>query len=99
VTQNAGYIRSAAAAHIFDPAAPELPAIVWVREVSHLDGDDAYLFGAGYYVDRVLGPYQLRAAIGRNDSLVERVLEVDTAPDGAIHYYVIARSARPVDVF
>jgi len=84
--------------HIFDPAAPELPAIVLVSEVSHLDGDDAYIFGAGYYVDRVLGAYQLRAAIGHDDALVERVLDVDTAPDGAIHYYCIARSARQAGV-
>jgi predicted amino acid racemase len=84
--------------HIFDSAAPELPAIVWVSEVSHLDGDDAYIFAAGYYVDRVLGAYQLRAAIGRDDSLVDRVLDVDTAPEGAIHYYCIARSARQAGV-
>lgn len=84
--------------HIFDPAAPELPAIVLVSEVSHLDGDDAYIFGAGYYVDRVLGAYQLRAAVGHDDSLVERVLDVDTAADGAIHYYCIARSARSAGV-
>ncbi|MDQ6671621.1 MAG: alanine racemase [Chloroflexota bacterium] len=84
--------------HIFDPAAPELPAIVLVSEVSHLDGDDAYIFAAGYYADRVLGDYQLRAAIGHDDALVERVLDVDTAPDGAIHYYCIARAARQAGV-
>jgi len=84
--------------HIFDPDAPELPAIVLVSEVSHLDGDDAYIFGAGYYVDGVLGAYQLRAAIGHDASLVERVLDVDTASDGAIHYYCIARSARQAGV-
>jgi predicted amino acid racemase len=84
--------------HIFDSAAPELPAIVWVSEVSHLDGDDAYIFAAGYYVDRVLGAYQLRAAVGRDDSLVDRVLDVETAPEGAIHYYCIARSARQAGV-
>ena len=83
--------------HVFDPAAPELPAIVLVSEVSHLDGDDAYIFGAGFYIDRVLGAYQLRAAVGHDESLLERVLEVDTAPDGAIHYYCIARSARQAD--
>lgn len=84
--------------HVFDPSAPELPAIALVSEVSHLDGDDAYIFGAGYYVDRVLGAYQLTAAIGHDASLVERVLDVDTAPDGAIHYYCIARAARQAGV-
>ena len=84
--------------HVFDPDAPELPAIVYVTEVSHLDGDDAYIFAAGYYVDRILGPYQLRAAVGRDASLLERVLDVDTAPDGAIHYYAIVRGARQAGV-
>jgi len=84
--------------HVFDPDAPELPAIVYVTEVSHLDGDDAYLFAAGYYVDKILGAYQLRAAVGHDASLLERVLDVDTAPDGAIHYYAIARRARQAGV-
>jgi predicted amino acid racemase len=84
--------------HVFDPDAPELPAIVYITEVSHLDGDDAYIFAAGYYVDKILGAYQLRAAVGRDASLVERMLEVDTAPDGAIHYYAIARGARRAGV-
>ncbi len=91
-------VHGTTAEHIFDPDAPELPAIVYVTEVSHVDGDDAYIFAAGYYVDRVLGPYQLRAAVGHDASLVERVLAVDTAPDGAIHYYSIVRGARAAGV-
>jgi predicted amino acid racemase len=83
---------------VFDPAAPELPAIVYVSEVSHLDGDDGYVFAAGYYVDKVLGPYQLRALVGRDESLLERQLDVETAPDGAIHYYCILHSARAANV-
>ena len=81
--------------HVFYPDAPELPAITYVTEVSHLDGDDAYIFAAGSYVDRVLGPYQLRAAVGHDDSLMERVLDVETAPDGAIHYYSIIIHHHP----
>jgi predicted amino acid racemase len=84
--------------HLFDPDAPELPAIVYLSEVSHLDGDDAYVFAAGYYVDRVLGDYQLRAIVGRDQSALERTLRVDTAADGAIHYYCIVRSARQAGV-
>ena len=84
--------------HLFDASAPELPAIVYVSEVSHLDGDDAYVFAAGYYVDRILGNYQLRAMAGRDASALERTLQVDTAPDGAIHYYCILRSARQAGV-
>jgi predicted amino acid racemase len=84
--------------HLFDADAPELPGIVYVSEVSHLDGDDAYVFAAGYYVDKVLGPYQVRALVGRDESLLERRLDVDTAPDGAIHYYCVLRSARAAHV-
>ena len=28
---------------------PELPAMVYVSEVSHLDGDRAYVYGGGFY--------------------------------------------------
>jgi predicted amino acid racemase len=84
--------------HLFDDNAPELPAIVYVSEVSHLDGDDAYVFAAGYYVDRVLGAYELRAVVGREESALEQTLPVETAPEGAIHYYCILRSARQAGV-
>lgn len=83
---------------VFDSDAPERPAIVYISEVSHLDGDDAYVFAAGYYADKVLGEYQLRALVGHDDSLLEREVDVDTAPDGAIHYYAIIRAARPAGV-
>ncbi len=72
---------------IWDPDAPEAPAIVLVSEVSHLEGDDAYVFAAGIYIDKVAGEYGLRALCGRDDSIVDRVFPVELAPDGAIHYY------------
>lgn len=72
---------------VLDPTSPEIPAIVYVSEVSHLDGNDAYVFGAGLYIDRVLGDYQLRAIVGRDDSALGRVVPAEMAPDGAIHYY------------
>ncbi len=75
--------------HVFDEAAPEIPAIVYVSEVSHLVDDDAYVFAAGYYIDKVLGDYALTALCGHDETLLERRLEVRTAPDGAIHYYAI----------
>jgi predicted amino acid racemase len=82
----------------FDPDSPERPAVVYVSEVSHIDDDDAYVFAAGYYVDKVLGDYEVRALVGRDDSLLERSVHVDTAPDGAIHYYCILRSARSAGI-
>jgi predicted amino acid racemase len=72
---------------LFDEAQPEVPAIVYVSEVSHFDGNDAYVFGAGLYIDKVLGEYGLRALVGRDETIVERAVPAEMAPDGAIHYY------------
>jgi predicted amino acid racemase len=80
--------------HVFDSAAPETPAIVYVSEIGHFDGEDAYVFAAGYYIDKVLGDYPLTALCGHDESLVDRRLSVETAPEGAIHYYSIIRDAR-----
>ncbi len=77
--------------HLFEREAPEVPAIAYVSEVSHLDGDDAYVFAAGYYADKVLGEYQLRALCGRDERILDRQFPVDVAPAGAIHYYSILR--------
>ena len=84
--------------HVFDPDSPELPAIVYVSEVSHLDGNDAYVFAAGYYVDKVLGDYGLTALCGRDGDILERRYRVDTAGPGAIHYYCIMRLEPNHDV-
>jgi predicted amino acid racemase len=72
---------------VFEEGSPELPAIVLVSEVSHLEGNHAYVYGAGLYVDRVLGGYELSALCGRDESILERRYPVQMAPDGAIHYY------------
>jgi predicted amino acid racemase len=73
--------------HLFDATAPEVPAMVYVSEVSHFDGGDAYVYGAGLYIDKLLGDYQLRAICGRDEGIVERVVPAEMAADGAIHYY------------
>jgi predicted amino acid racemase len=83
---------------IFDERSPEVPAIVYVSEVSHLDGGDAYVFGGGLYVDKVLGPYQLRAFCGRDETIVQRVVPAEMAPDGAIHYYAVLHLPPAHDV-
>lgn len=80
--------------HLFDSAQPEIPAIVYVSEVSHLDGDDAYVFAAGYYVDKVLGDYRLTALCGSDPECLQEV-EVETADAGAIHYYCRLPDVRP----
>ncbi|MFN8521327.1 MAG: alanine racemase, partial [Chloroflexota bacterium] len=70
-----------------DERAPEQPGVAYVSEVSHIDGPEAYVFGAGLYIDRVLGEYELRALVGRDDAALERPVPAEMAPDGAIHYY------------
>jgi predicted amino acid racemase len=72
---------------VLDPTSPEIPAIVYVSEVSHLDGSEAYVFGAGLYIDKVLGEYGLRALVGRDERALEGTVPAEMAPDGAIHYY------------
>lgn len=84
--------------HVVDDSAPEIPAIVFVSEVSHLDGEDAYVLAAGYYADKVLGDYQLEALVGHDESAFERRLRLDVIPDGAISYYAIARDAAAAGV-
>ncbi|MFI1581653.1 alanine racemase [Embleya sp. NPDC020630] len=87
--------------HVFSEDAPEQPAIVYVTEVSHVDGDDAYAFAAGHYIDKVLGDFRLTALVGRDAATAtagDRVARVDTAPDGAIHYYTVLRDARRLDI-
>jgi predicted amino acid racemase len=81
-------------ATVFDPDAGEVPAVVYLSEVGHFVGDDAYAFAAGYYVDKVLGGYPLRALVGRDGSALDRALGVQVAPDGAIHYYFVLPDAR-----
>ena len=75
-----------------------MPAIVYVSEVSHFDGDDAYVFGAGLYIDKVLGEYGLRAFCGRDEAVLERVYAAEMAPDGAIHYYAVLHLPARHDV-
>ena len=80
--------------HIFDPSAPEVPAIVYVSEISHFVDGDAYVYAHGYYADKVLGDYQLTALVGHDETILDRRLDVRTAPDGAIHYYAVIPGAE-----
>ena len=62
---------------------PELPAMLYLSEVSHLHGGRAYCFGGGLYVDPVFPPYPLRALVG-SSQLREAPLEIP--PPEAIDY-------------
>lgn len=60
---------------------PELPAVLYLTEVSHEYGGRAYCFGGGMYIDPVFPPYQVRALVG------ERLVDAQLPPPAAIDYY------------
>jgi predicted amino acid racemase len=65
---------------------PEIPAAVYVTEVSHQYGGRAYCFGGGLYVDPVFPPYQIRGLVGRSADQTEH-LDATFPPREAIDYY------------
>jgi predicted amino acid racemase len=81
---------------------PELPAVIYLTEVSHLHQGEAYCFGGGLYIDPVFPEYQVRAVVAREPTSAERTLRnVDIPPPAAIDYYgmIDVSSGRdPIDV-
>jgi predicted amino acid racemase len=75
---------------------PELPAVAYVTEVSHVHGHEAYCFGGGLYIDPVFPDYPVRAVVAREPSTAERaILPVEIPPPAAIDYYgMIGASTR-----
>lgn len=67
---------------------PELPALCYVTEVSHLHAGRAYAFGGGCYVDPVAGGYQVRALVADRPGVGDaRTLDARLPPPEAIDYY------------
>ena len=63
---------------------PERPAVVYLTEVSHLSGGEAFCFGGGLYIDPVFPAYQVRAIVSREprtDEAALRDVEIPV-PDG-----------------
>ncbi len=78
---------------------PEVPAMVFVSEVSHQHGGRGYFHGGGLYADPVLGKYPIhkRAVVARAaDQMV--TLEVEVPPPSAIDYYgqIILDDSAPI---
>jgi predicted amino acid racemase len=67
---------------------PEVPAMLYLSEVSHHHAGRAYCFGGGLYVDPVFPDYQVRALVGRDadEALATRV-DAFLPPPAAIDYY------------
>jgi predicted amino acid racemase len=67
---------------------PERPAVVYLTEVSHLSGGEAFCFGGGLYIDPVFPDYQVKAIVAREprtDAATLRTVEIP--PSDAIDYY------------
>ena len=81
---------------------PELPAVIYVTEVSHLHQGQAYCFGGGLYIDPVFPDYQVKAVVAREPTSAERALRnVEIPPPAAIDYYGMidmASGADPIHV-
>ena len=76
---------------------PELPAMVYVTEVSHLHGGRAYAFGGGLYIDPVFPDYAVKAIVSNSPTADASALaQVEMPALGAIDYYAMVDTAGPV---
>ena len=81
--------------HVSDDL-PEAPAVVYLTEVSHLSGGEAFCFGGGLYIDPVFPNYQVKAIVAREprtDAAALRAVEIP--PPDAIDYYGMIDAAGP----
>jgi predicted amino acid racemase len=60
---------------------PELPAALYLSEVSHHHAGRAYFFGGGTYVDPEFPAYQVQALVG------DELVDAELPPPAAIDYY------------
>lgn len=67
---------------------PEIPALLYLSEISHFHGGRAYCFGGGLYIDPVFPPYSVKALSGKDPeaALADRVPAEIPRPE-AIDYY------------
>jgi predicted amino acid racemase len=81
--------------HVSDDL-PEAPAVVYLTEVSHLSGGEAFCFGGGLYIDPVFPDYQVKAIVVREPRTDEAALRtVEIPPPEAIDYYGMIDAAGP----
>ncbi|TPL54490.1 alanine racemase [Mesorhizobium sp. B2-4-6] len=82
---------------------PELPAVLYLTEVSHLSGGKAYCFGGGFYIDPIFPNYDVKAIVSAEPTAAATALKsVEVPPPSAIDYYAMidasgARAPRPGD--
>jgi predicted amino acid racemase len=76
---------------------PELPAVLYLSEVSHYHHGDAYCFGGGLYIDPVFPDYEVKAIVAREPTIASSALRTVEIPvPAAIDYYgMIHRATGP----
>ena len=86
-------------AHAVDDL-PELPAVVYLSEVSHFSRSDAFCFGGGLYIDPVFPDYQLKCIVSREPTVASSALRnVEIPVPAAIDYYgMIDTATGPVAI-
>ncbi len=76
---------------------PERPAVVYLSEVSHLHGNEAFCFGGGLYIDPVFPSYQVKAFVSREaTSSPSALASVNIPAPAAIDYYGMIDATGPV---
>jgi len=69
---------------------PELPAILYLSEVSHLSGGKAYCFGGGFYIDPIFPEYEVNAIVSNEPGVAASALRsVEVPPPSMIDYYAM----------
>jgi predicted amino acid racemase len=71
---------------------PERPAVCYLTEVSHIHGDEAFVFGGGFYIDPVFPDYDVKCLISDGGGL--RKASVDVPPPSAIDYYAMVNQTE-----
>ncbi|MBZ5763026.1 alanine racemase [Rhizobium sp. VS19-DR104.2] len=75
---------------------PELPAVCYLTEVSHLSGGKAYCFGGGFYIDPIFPDYDVRAIVSDEPTVAASALRsVEVPPPSAIDYYAMIDATGP----
>ena len=81
--------------HVFEDL-PEIPAVVYLSEVSHLIGDEAFCFGGGLYIDPVFPGLSAARRSSRASRRLRRsaLKPVEIPAAAAIDYYGMIQNGR-----
>jgi predicted amino acid racemase len=73
----------------------ELPAAMYLSEISHVYHGQPYCFGGGLYIDPVFPDYDVRVLAGKDpDQIFKQSISVKIPPANAIDYYGILQPSE-----